>query len=255
VPELGLESAALLAVAGFLAGAVNAVAGGGSLISFPALLAAGYPPVAANVTNQVAVLPGYVGGSVAYRRELGGQRARLGALSPTTAVGALLGAALLVFLPATAFEWAVPWLVLLACAALAAQPALSRRTSLPERPEAQHRAPRLHVLLFVASVYGGYFGAGLGIMFLAVLAVGLGETLQRLNALKGVLSLLVSVVSAIVFALLAPVAWGAALVMAATTYAGGQVGVVLARRLNATVLRGLVLAFGVLVAVWLLISG
>lgn len=254
MPELGYGSGALLAVAGFLAGAVNAVAGGGSLISFPALLAVGYPPVAANVTNQVAVLPGYVGGSVAYRRELRGQRARLLALSLTTAVGALLGAALVVVLPASAFERAVPWLVLIACAVLAAQPALSRRISLPEDPAAQHRSPRLHALQFTASVYGGYFGAGLGIMLLAVLAFGLGDTLQRLNALKGVLSLLVSVVSAVVFALLAPVAWGAAVVMAATTYAGGQAGVILARRLNATLLRAVVLVFGVVVALWLLIS-
>jgi uncharacterized membrane protein YfcA len=253
--ELGYGGGALLALAGFLAGAVNAVAGGGSLISFPALLAVGYPPVAANVTNQVAVLPGYVGGSVAYRRELRGQRARLLALSVTTAAGALLGALLVIVLPASAFERAVPWLVLLACAVLAAQPLLSRRMSPPDEPADQHRSPLLHGLEFAASVYGGYFGAGLGIMLLAVLAVGLGEPLQRLNAIKGVLSLLVSAVAAGVFALLAPVAWGAAAIMAVTTYAGGQAGVLVARRLEATLLRAVALVFGVGVALWLLAWG
>lgn len=240
-------------MAGFLAGAVNAIAGGGSLISFPVLLAVGYPPVAANVTNQVAVLPGYVGGSVAYRRELRGQGERALALSATSAAGALVGAILLVLLPAEVFELIVPWLILLACGTLAAQPSISRRVAPPEGASAQQRSVRLHAMLFAGSVYGGYFGAGLGIMLLAVLALGLGDTLQRLNALKGALSLLVSVVSVAFFVVFVPIAWLAAAVMAASSYGGGLVGVALARRLSGPVLRGVIVAFGVAVGLWLLL--
>ena len=181
--DLGAGSVVLLAVAGFVAGAVNAVAGGGSLISFPALLAVGYPSITANITNQVAVLPGYVGGSVAYREELRGQGPRVLALSVTSALGALAGAALLVVSPAAVFDAVVPFLILLACAMLAAQPAVSRRVSAPEAATPRTSA-RLHGMTFAGSVYGGYFGAGLGIMLLAVLALGLADTLQRLNALK-----------------------------------------------------------------------
>jgi uncharacterized membrane protein YfcA len=237
----------LLAGAGFGAGAVNAVAGGGSLISFPALLAAGYPSVAANVTNAVAVLPGYVGGSLAYRRELAGQGGRIRALAATSALGAATGAALLLASPASLFEAIVPWLIIAACALLALQP---RAAVLVER----HRDRRgsrvaLHGALFLASVYGGYFGAGLGIMLLALLGVLLPDDLQRLNALKGVLSLIVAIVAALGFALFGPIAWDAALVVGATNLAGGAAGVHVARRLPAPLLRRVVVAFGVAVAI------
>jgi uncharacterized protein len=237
----------LLAGAGFGAGAVNAVAGGGSLVSFPALLAAGYPSVAANVTNSVAVLPGYVGGSLAYRRELAGQSDRVRALAATSALGAAAGAALLLLTPASLFEAVVPWLILAACALLALQP---RAAALVER----HRDRRgsgvaLHAALFLAAVYGGYFGAGLGIMLLALLGVLLPDDLQRLNALKGVLSLIVAIVSALGFALFGPIAWDAALVVGTTSLAGGAAGVHVARRLPAPLLRGLVIVFGVAVAI------
>ena len=244
----------LLAVAGVAAGAVNAVAGGGSLISFPALLAAGLPPVTANVTNAVAVLPGYLGGSVAYRRELEGQRRRVVALALTTAVGAVAGAALLLATSEDVFEAIVPFLILAGCALLAAQPALSRR--LAPSPEAAHahRSPGLHAGAFLCAVYGGYFGAGLGIMLLAVLALTLADDLQRLNALKGLLSFVIGLASVAVFAAFGPVRWGAALVMAAAAFAGGHAGVAVARRLPAHVLRGLVIAFGVGVSAWLLVD-
>src|SRR5207249_4815858 len=158
--HLGPARAALLVAAGFAAGAVNAVAGGGSLISFPALLAAGYPSVTANVTNAVAVLPGYLGGSFAYRAELRGQGRRILALAATSAAGALLGAWLLVASPAHVFERVAPFLILLACGLLAAQPALSRLVRPPAAAACQHRAPGLHAGQFAAAVYGGYFGAG-----------------------------------------------------------------------------------------------
>jgi uncharacterized membrane protein YfcA len=243
----------LLAVAGLAAGAVNAVAGGGSLISFPALLAAGLPSVTANVTNAVAVLPGYLGGTVAYRRELSGQKGRAVALGVTSAVGAVAGAALLLLSSESLFEAIVPFLILGACALLAAQPVLSKRIA-PGAGGGAHRSPRLHAGAFLSAVYGGYFGAGLGIMLLAVLALTIDDDLQRLNALKGLLSFLIGLASVAVFVAFGPVRWGAALIMAVTSFAGGHIGVAAARRLPANVLRGLVVAFGVGVSIWLLID-
>jgi hypothetical protein len=225
---------------------VNAVAGGGSLISFPALLAVGYPSVTANVTNSVAVLPGYLGGSIGYRRELEGQRGRLLALTPTCVAGSAAGAALLLVGSDKAFEAIVPFLILFACALLAAQPLFKRIVPRPSGP-----VP-LHAMQFLAAVYGGYFGAGLGIMLLAVLEFSIEDDLQRLNALKGLLSFVIGAVAAVSFALFGPVKWGAAAITAAASLGGGQAGVVVARRLPANVLRGLVVAFGVGVAVVLL---
>lgn len=239
----------LLAAAGFAAGAVNAVAGGGSLISFPALLAAGYPSITANVTNSVALLPGYLGGSVAYRRELDDQRARIRALALTSAAGAAVGAALLLLGSERVFEAVVPWLILAACGLLAVQP----RVAAAARTRHARSARTLHATVFAATVYGGYFGAGLGIMLLAILGVFVDDHLQRLNALKGVLSLLVACVSAVGFALFGPVAWDAAAIVGAAALAGGALGVSAARRLPERILRGLVIAYGVTVAVVLLV--
>jgi uncharacterized protein len=242
-----LGHAALLAGAALAAGAVNAVAGGGSLISFPALLAAGYGSVPANVTNNVAVLPGYLGGSVGYRRELAGQRERVRTLGLTSAAGGGAGAALLLALPPGVFRAVVPWLILGACALLAAQPALGRLARHARHPGA------LHGMTFVAAVYGGYFGAGLGIALLAILGLALEDELQRLNALKGLLSLLISLTAGVGFALFGPVAWGAAGLMALGSLLGGRLGVAVARRLSPTLLRTLVVLFGVAVAARLLV--
>jgi uncharacterized protein len=254
---------ALLAAAALTAGAVNAVAGGGSLISFPALLAVGYPALTANVTNSVALTPGYLGGTVGYRRELAGQRARILALGATSAAGAVVGAFLLLVSSAALFERIVPFLIFLACGLLAAQTHLARlvrrrrqgRDGPPpgEAPAGRdrHTAP-MFAAQFLAAVYGAYFGAGVGIMMLAILGIFLADSLQRLNALKGLLSLLVSVVAAIYFALFADVAWAAVAVMATASLLGGQLGVALARHLNDQALRWLVIAFGATVAVRLL---
>ena len=240
-------TAALLTAAGFGAGAVNAIAGGGSLITFPALLAAGCPSVAANVTNSVALLPGYLGGSLAYRRELVGQRERIRALAPTAALGAAAGAALLLVSPASLFEAIVPWLILAACLLLALQ---SRASAAAQRHRERGRSDAtLHAGLFAATLYGGYFGAGLGIVLLALLGLLLPDDLQRVNALKGVLSLLVAVVSAVGFVLFGPVAWDAALIVGAACLFGGVAGARVAQRLPAPVLRGAVIAFGVAVAI------
>jgi uncharacterized membrane protein YfcA len=250
---LGAADLVLLLAAGVAAGAVNSVAGGGSLISFPALLAVGYPSVTANVTNAVAVLPGYLGGTVAYRRELRGQRRTVVALSVTTAVGALCGAILLLTTSERAFDRIVPWLVLFSCALLAAQPLIARYLE-PVAHGQRGPSLRVHAMTFASAVYGGYFGAGLGIMLLAVLTLGIADDLQRLNALKGVLSLVVGLVAALFFALFGPVAWLAAIVTAAGALVGGHAGVAVARRLSPGVLRAGVVLFGTAVGVWLLVS-
>ena len=263
MPSLEPAQLLLLAAAALLAGAVNAVAGGGSLLSFPALLAVGYPAITANVTNSVALTPGYFGGTLGYRRELTGQRRRILALGATSAVGAVVGAFLLLVSSPELFERIVPWLIFLACGLLAVQTRLARlvraRRAGDGDPAAapaaadRHTGP-LFATQFLAAVYGAYFGAGVGIMMLAILGIFLTDSLQRLNALKGLLSFLISLVAAVYFALLADVSWVAVAVMAVASLLGGQLGVLLARRLNDRVLRWLVIAFGVAVGVRLLLA-
>ena len=265
---------ALLAGAGLLAGAVNTVAGGGSLLSFPALLAVGLPAITANVTNAVALTPGYFGGTLGYRRELAGQRRRILALGATSAIGAVVGAILLLVSSPELFEAIVPFLIFLACGLLALQTRLARLVRArragdggqePSDPEAgaptgpaagadRHTGP-LFATQFLAAVYGAYFGAGVGIMMLAILGIFLADNLQRLNALKGLLSLLINAIAAAYFILFADVRWVAVAVMAVTSLLGGQLGVVLARRLNDQALRWLVIAFGVAVGLRLLLAG
>jgi hypothetical protein len=262
MPTLDPAQIALLAGAALVAGAVNAVAGGGSLLSFPALLAVGYPALTANVTNTVALTPGYFGGTLGYRRELEGQRGRAMALGATSAVGAMLGAYLLLISSAELFEAVVPFLIFLACGLLAAQPRLARlvreRREGAGAPAAGDAGPHTVPLFsaqLLAAVYGAYFGAGVGIMMLAILGIFVADSLQRLNALKGLLSLLINLIAAVAFAIFADVSWVAVAVMAVASLVGGQVGVVLARRLNDRALRWLVIAFGVAVGLRLLLAG
>lgn len=249
MPHLSAGDAVLLGGAAFAAGGVNAVAGGGSLVSFPALLAVGYGSVAANVTNSIAMLPGYLGGSLAYRRELRGQRRRVLVLGTVSAVGSAGGAALLLTGSQATFRAVVPWLILFSCGLLVAQPALQRLAS-----GRGHRARGTQAAVLAGAVYGGYFGAGLGIMLLAILGAALRDDLQRVNALKGLLSLIISVVAAVAFALFGPVAWLTAVGMGVASFAGGQAGVVLARRLSPAVLRTCVVVFGIGVAIRLLVE-
>jgi uncharacterized protein len=265
MPALEPAQIALLAGAALVAGAVNAVAGGGSLLSFPALLAVGYPALTANVTNTVALTPGYFGGTLGYRRELEGQRGRALALGAISAVGAVLGAWLLLISSAELFERVVPFLIFLACGLLAAQPRLARlvrerRQDGGDPPPAgaqadagPHTVP-LYTAQFLAAAYGAYFGAGVGIMMLAILGIFVADNLQRLNALKGLLSLLINLIAAVSFVLFADVSWVAVAVMAVASLLGGQLGVVLARRLDDRALRWLVIVFGVAVGLRLLVG-
>lgn len=259
MPELGPGAIALLVAGAALAGGVNAVAGGGSLISFPALLAVGYPALTANITNTVALCPGYVGGTIGYRHELNGQRGRVIALSATSIAGALTGSFLLLVSSPELFERIVPWLILLACGLLAVQERLGRfvrgRVGTVEPNAGWTRWAPLVVIQFVAAIYGAYFGAGLGIMMLAILGIFIADALQRLNALKGAMSLVINVVGAVYFALFAEVVWLAVAVMAVASLVGGRVGVAMARRLNDRALRWLVIVFGVGVAIRLMVPG
>lgn len=243
----------LVGGAGLVAGAVNAVAGGGTLITFPALLLAGLPPVTANVTSSVGLVTGYAGGSLAYRRELEGQGARARDLLVVSALGAVVGAVLLLATPPSAFRAVVPYLVLLSCGLLAVQPLLAR-TLARHRPDAD-LGLALRVCVGVGAVYGSYFGAGLGVLLLAVLGTLVADDLQRLNALKGVLSLLVNVVGVVVFLFSGRVAWQAALVLAVAAPLGATAGVSVARRLSPRVLRAAVVLLGVTVGIVLLVTG
>ncbi|MCW2999633.1 MAG: hypothetical protein JWN65_3182 [Solirubrobacterales bacterium] len=242
----------LLAVAGFAAGAINSVAGGGSLVSFPALLAIGTPALTANATNLIAVTPGYVSGTVGYRPQLAGQSVRVRRLGAAVMAGSVVGSAILLLAPASAFDAVAPFCVLAACALLVAQPRLARARA-AQAGGGEH-SPALLLVVFLGGIYGGYFGAGLGIMLLALLAVFVQEDLQRLNALKGVLSLLVSIVAAVLLAVFGPVDWVACAVIAAGSLVGGRLGVGVARRLPPQILRYTVAAYGTIVAVVLLVS-
>lgn len=243
----------LLTAAGGAAGAVNAVAGGGSLISFPALLVTGMPPVTANVTNTAATVPGYLGGCLGYRTELRGQGATAMAMTAASVIGAVAGSALLLMTPAELFRSLSPWLVLAAAALLAVQPTLTRRREVAAG--AGSRPSRGAVLAQVGvGVYGGYFAAGLGILMLAALGLFRAEDTHRLNALKAVLSLAVGAVSTLWFAAFADIVWSAVLVLSVSGLLGGLVGVRFARRLHPDRLRLLVVAFGVAIGVTLLLS-
>lgn len=243
---------ALAGLAALAAGIVNALAGGGTLISFPMLIALGVPPVSANVTNTVALVPGYLGGAVAQRADLDRQGRRLRVLLPAAALGGLAGAALLLLTPERVFEVLVPVLILAAVAVLALGDSVKRRVA--ERiSQAADGAPE-HLVgpavgVFLAAIYGGYFGGGLGIIVLAVLGVILVDTLTRLNAVKQVTSLVVNAVAAGVFVLFGDVVWSAAAVMLVCAVVGGFLGGTLASRVPARVLQRIVLVIGVAVAI------
>lgn len=240
----------LVAGAALIAGAVNAVAGGGTLLSFPALLLLGFPALTANVTNTIGLLPGYAGGSVAYRAELKVQRERIRFLAPISIAGAVVGAILLTRTSNHVFTAIVPWLILAACALLLLQPLVASRLQTHRSEREQHRSPVLAGTQFLSGVYGAFFGAGVSVMILAVLGLFIRDDLQRLNALKGMLSLIINVVAAIYFAFFGPVSWLAVLVMVPTSAAGGFIGVALARRLSPAVLRGVVVVLGVAFAIY-----
>jgi uncharacterized protein len=239
--------------AGLAAGTVNTIVGAGSLITFPTLLAVGYPAVTANVTNTVGLVPGVVSGSLGYRRELVGQRRRLAVLGVPALAGGLTGGILLLELPGSVFRSIVPVLILIACGLILIQPALSRRLAARRSSEDHHGGAGLIGTVFATGVYGGYFGAAQGVLLIAFLAIFLSDDLQRLNGAKNVLAMLVNGVAALLFIAVAHVAWAAAGILAAGSILGGQVGATVGRRLSASVMRAAVVIVGVSVAIVLLV--
>jgi uncharacterized protein len=239
--------------AGLAAGAINTIVGSGSLVTFPILLALGYPPVVANVANTIGLVPGSASGAVAYRRELVGQKSRAIRLGFAAALGGLTGGMLLLILPASAFGRIVPVLILLACILVAIQPRLSR--ALAARHGTDLEGSRvLPLLVYATAIYGGYFGAAQSVILVAILAVFIPDDLQRLNGLKNVLAFTVNGVAAILFIAVAQVAWEPAVLVAAGSIMGGQVGALVGRRLSPPLLRGLIIVVGTVVAVRLLVG-
>jgi uncharacterized membrane protein YfcA len=255
-----LQAFAIFA-AGLAAGTINTVVGSGTLITFPTLLAFGYPPVLANVSNNVGLVPGGVSGVHGYRTELTGQRRRLLRLGSASLCGGLVGAILLLVLPAGAFKEIVPVLIGIALVMVALQPWLAAWVAArqggavpPAGQEAglQLGGPVLWGLVFLTGVYGGYFGAAQGVLLLGLMGVAFTDSLQRINAVKNVLSSLVNGIAAMVFICVAHIDWGAAGLIAAGSIIGGQVGARVGRKLPPWGLRVLIICVGVAALVKLL---
>ncbi len=250
---MSLPEILAVVAAGLAAGAINTVVGSGTLVTFPVLLAVGYPPVVANVSNSIGLVPGSVSGAWGYRRELAGQRARVLRLGLMSALGGIGGAIALLALPAEAFRAIVPAFILVALVLVIVQPRLSAALEARRAPgHVEGHGVRAGV--FAAGVYGGYFGAAQGILLLALLGTALPEPLQRVNALKNVLAGIVNAVSGLVFVLVADVAWEAAACVAVGAIVGGQIGARYGRRLAPGVLRVLIVVVGV-AAIGQLVAG
>jgi uncharacterized protein len=236
-----------ITAAGFAAGGINTVVGSGSLITFPVLVALGYPSVVANVSNTIGLVPGSTSGAFGYRRELRGLWRRTATLAVGTFAGALIGGILLLSLPSSVFDAVVPVLILLAVGLMAKRPVPSPHG---------HVRRRTGVALagsFATGIYGGYFGAAQGIILLSILRLCFDEDLQRLNGMKNVLAGLANGVAAVYFILFADPAWGAAGLIAAGSIAGAQVGARYGRQLPQEGLRRVVIVGGTIVAVILFI--
>ena len=243
----------LVLAAGVFAGAINTVVGSGTLVTFPVLLAVGYAPVVANVSNTLGLVPGSVSGAIGYRRELAGQRRRVFVLCSASLLGGIAGAVLLLTLPGSAFEAIVPALIAVALVLVVLQPRLSRALAARRGESRPHGGPLLWGGVFGTGIYGGYFGAAQGVILLALLGIMIpGEDLQRLNALKNGLAALVNGVAAVVFLFFATVAWLPALLLAAGSAAGGQLGARIGRSLSPAMLRGVIVVVGLTAIVQLL---
>ena len=249
-----MEALALFG-AGIAAGTINAVVGSGTLITFPTLLALGYPPVLANVTNNVGLVPGVLSGVHGYRAELSGQRNRVRRLGSASLCGGLVGAILLLVLPAEAFKAIVPVLICVALVMVVLQPRLARWVAARQQGRSGHGSggrgaeaaggPVLWVLVFCTGIYGGYFGAAQGVLLIGLLGVAFDDTLQRVNAAKNVLAAVVNGVAAVVFIAFSHVAWGAAALLAAGSILGGQLGAHVGRQLPPWRLRVVIICVGV----------
>jgi len=241
---VSLLEGVLVLAAGVFAGAINTIVGSGTLVTFPVLLAVGYGPVVANVSNTLGLVPGSVSGAIGYRAELAGQRRRALVLLSASFLGGITGAVLLLSLPSSAFETIVPVLIALALVLVVLQPRLSRALAARGRHARPHGGPLLWGGVFGTGVYGGYFGAAQGVILLALLGITIPDDIQRLNALKNVLAALVNGVAAAIFVVVADIAWLPALLLAVGSAAGGQLGARVGRSLSPAVLRGVIVVVG-----------
>jgi uncharacterized protein len=259
---LGPAEAVAIFAAGVAAGAVNAVVGSGSLITFPTLLAFGFAPVLANVSNNVGLVSGNISGAVGYRRELAGQRSRLIRLGIIAAVGSVAGAAALLALPSASFQVIVPALILIACILVLAQPWLSKRVADRRKQRAgpddssvtpgERTSPALGAGVLASAAYGGYFGAAQGVLVIGLLGTFLDESMQRVNGAKNVLVAIVNGTAALVYVIFTHIAWLAVLLIAVGSTLGGLLGARYGRRLSPLALRVFVVLIGVISAVKLI---
>ena len=241
---MGIGEALAIALAGFAAGTINTVVGSGTLITFPVLLAFGYSPVTANVSNSVGLVPGSVSGAIGYRAELAGQRSRAIRLGACSVLGGLLGAVLLLVLPASAFKAIVPVFIAAALVLVVLQPRISARLERRSGGRGHEHSVLTPLAIFGTGIYCGYFGAAQGVLLLGILGVALPQDLHRTNALKNVLAGLGNGVAGLYFALVADVAWAPAALIAAGSIVGGQLGATYGRRLSPGALRALIVVVG-----------
>lgn len=246
--------AVLVGTAGLAAGAINAVVGSGTLITFPVLLALGVPPVTANVSNTIGLAPGSFSGAWSYRRELAGQGSRVARLGGASLIGGVTGALLLLALPPGVFRDVVPVLIIAALVLVVAQPWLARRVLGAERHGSAARPVLLWAAVLLTGVYGGYFGAAQGVLLIALIGIMLEADLQRANALKNVLAGLVNGVAGVLFMILASPDWTYVLIIAVGSAIGGQIGGVIGRRLSPAVLRGVIVVVGIVALVKFLLG-
>jgi uncharacterized protein len=243
-----------IAIAGVGAGTINTVVGSGTLITFPVLLACGYAPVTANVSNTIGLVPGSVSGSIGYRRELEGQRERVLRFGAMSVLGGVTGAVLLLVLPASAFKDVVPLFIALALVLTVLQPRLNRRLAGHVAARSRRAIVLTPLAVYITGVYGGYFGAGQGILLLAIFGVMLPQSLHRSNALKNVLAGTVNGVAGVYFIFAAHVEWAPAAIIAVTSVIGAQIGARYGRRLHPNALRALIVLVGVAAIVDLLVT-
>ncbi|MDA0565868.1 sulfite exporter TauE/SafE family protein [Streptomonospora sp. S1-112] len=247
------EALAIL-LAGIGAGGINAVVGSGTLFTFPVLLALGYPPVTASISNSVGLSPGAITGAIGYRRELKGQGRRAARLAVMSCAGAITGGVLLLNLPSEVFELVVPVLITLACVLIIVQPRISAWVRSRRGAEHRGRGPLLPLGVYGAGVYGGYFAAAQGIVLISVLGTALDEDVQRINAIKNVLTSVVNATAAVFYTVFAQPEWPVVGLIAAGSVLGGYVGARLGRRLKPFVLRGLIVTVGLMAVVHLVIE-
>jgi uncharacterized membrane protein YfcA len=243
-----------IAAAGLAAGAINTLVGSGTLITFPVLLAFGYAPVTANVSNTIGLVPGSVSGAIGYRRELAGQRARALRFGTMSVAGGITGAVLLLVLPASAFKAIVPVFIALALVLTVLQPRIASWLSKREIDLERRGAVLVPLAIYLTGVYGGYFGAAQGILLLAILGVALAQDLQRTNALKNVLAGLVNGVAGVYFVFAARVDWAPAAIIACTSILGAQLSARYGRRLAPEGLRAIIVVVGAFAIVRLLVN-